>query len=268
MSSVVPPWVVFHVPHDSRYIPDEVRYQFLLSDQELSREILRMTDHHTLDLFAWDVPDDQVVRAPVSRLVVDVERFEDDRLEPMVDRGMGVVYQATSDLRPLRREISVEERASLIRAWYAPHHRRLTDVVQSKLDAFGLALVIDAHSFPSTPLPYEPDQTSDRPQICIGTDSFHSNPRLERALDRAFLGTDFSVKINSPFGGAMVPMRYYRSNDRVQSVMLEVNRSLYCDESSGGRLDRYWDTRASLRECIVGALGQVELRGLRGQIDA
>lgn len=196
MSSVVPPWVVFHVPHDSTYIPDEVRHQFLLSDQELDREICRMTDHHTLDLFAWDVPGDQVVRAPVSRLVVDVERFEDDSLEPMAERGMGVVYRSASDLRPLRRAISAEERTSLIHEWYAPHHRQLSDSVQSRLDMYGRALLIDAHSFPARPLPYETDQVGDRPQICLGTDQFHTHPGLERALKHSFQEAGFSVKIN------------------------------------------------------------------------
>jgi N-formylglutamate deformylase len=216
-----------------------------------------MTDHHTLDLFAWDVPDDQVVRAPVSRLVVDVERFEDDGLEPMAERGMGVVYRTTSDLRPLRRAISAEERASLIREWYAPHHRQLSDSVQSKLDMYGRALIIDAHSFPEHPLPYETDHASDRPQICIGTDSFHTSPGLEQALERTFCEAGFSVKINSPFAGALVPMHHYGSNAQVESVMIEVKRSLYCDEITSDQLPGYLGVRASLRECIIGALIQV-----------
>ncbi len=47
-----------------------------------------MTDHLTMELFTSGIPENQVVRAEVSRLVVDVERF-DDPSEVMLERGMG-----------------------------------------------------------------------------------------------------------------------------------------------------------------------------------
>ena len=44
-----------------------------------------------------------------------------------------------------------------------------------------------------------------------------------------------SVKINTPFAGALVPIKYYQQDARVQSVMIEINRSLYlasgCEKS-------------------------------------
>jgi len=86
-----PPWVVLHVPHDSTAVPADVREQFLLDDVEMGRELVRMTDHHTRAIFADPRSDAAVVRSPVSRLVVDVERFPDDADEPMAARGMGVV---------------------------------------------------------------------------------------------------------------------------------------------------------------------------------
>ncbi len=63
-----------------------------------------MTDGFTAELFdfAADVPR---VKFPVSRLIVDAERFVDDAREPMAACGMGVIYTATSDgavLRALR----------------------------------------------------------------------------------------------------------------------------------------------------------------------
>ncbi len=65
----LPPWVVLHIPHNSTLIPASVRDQFTLSDAELDDEILKMTDHHTHDLFAQDVNISQVVASPVSRLL-------------------------------------------------------------------------------------------------------------------------------------------------------------------------------------------------------
>jgi len=95
MFEQIPSWFVFHVPHDSTGIPDHIRHQFALSDDVLADELLKMTDHHTLDLFTHFIPAEQIVRAEVSRLVVDVERFADDANEDMARVGMGAVYIRT-----------------------------------------------------------------------------------------------------------------------------------------------------------------------------
>jgi hypothetical protein len=58
--------------------------------------------------------------------------------------------------------------------WNYPHHARLTDAVDAALSEDGHCLIIDIHSFSSHPLPHEHDQDLDRPEICIGTDQFHS----------------------------------------------------------------------------------------------
>jgi len=150
--TVYPPWVVLHLPHDADRIPGEVRDQFILNDEDLARELLCMTDHRTADLFGVDLASG-VARAPVSRLVVDVERFESDAEEPMAECGMAVVYSCTSALTPLRRALAVTERERLLEAYYRPHHLRLTGLVNDALADHGKALVLDAHSFPSLPLP-------------------------------------------------------------------------------------------------------------------
>ena len=110
--------IIFHVPHDSTFIPPEIRRQFLLNDADLQTELRLMTDHFTHALFCDGVDAAQVVRPPVSRLVVDVERFPVDADEPMAAVGMGAVYTATSSLQPLRRPLAHAEREALLRAWY------------------------------------------------------------------------------------------------------------------------------------------------------
>ena len=64
--------------------------------------------------------------------------------------------------QPLRVAPSPDERERLIDAWYRPHHRALTVAVDGVLAQSGVCLVLDCHSFPSVPLPYEPDQSPDR----------------------------------------------------------------------------------------------------------
>jgi len=228
-----PPWVILHLPHDSTDVPEEVREQFLLNDHQLAHEIRVMTDMHTLELFAVGVPEHQVVRSPVSRLVIDVERFEQDDVEQMAARGMGVIYRVTHDLRPLRRPLFPHEREELLCRWYRPHHKLLSDAVDRVLEKFGQAFVIDAHSFPSKALPYETDHTMIRPEICIGTDSYHTTQEFVKSLKVEFQSSGFMTAVNTPFAGALVPDKHYRRDLRVKAVMIEVRRDLYLDESAG-----------------------------------
>ena len=229
--SSLPPWVVMHIPHDSTSIPPEVRPQFLLTDAALVAELNRMTDHLTHAMFATRNGDAVVVRAPVSRLVVDVERFANDEDEPMASRGMGAIYSVTSSLAPLRRPLSDDERVSLMNAWYHPHHERLELAVAAAVEQHGQCLVLDCHSFPSRALPYEQDEASlHRPDICIGTDAFHTTDALVDAFTHAFSEAGWTVGINQPFSGALVPASRHLRDHRVRAGIVEVNRRRYMHE--------------------------------------
>lgn len=230
----LPDWVVFHVPHDSEKVPDHIRNQFLLDDEQLAQELLLMTDHFTLKIFCDGADPRNIVSAPVSRLVVDVERFLPDEAEPMSAKGMGAIYTQTADGRQLRRELSPPERQTLLESYYAPHHRRLERLVDEKITKFGRCLVIDCHSFPSVPLAYEGVRGDMmRPDICIGTDPFHTPSQLASNLYGYFSNSGFSVALNDPFSGALVPMSRYRKDLRVQAIMVEMNRKIYMDETTG-----------------------------------
>lgn len=228
-----PPWVILHIPHDSSVVPSEVRSQFLLSDAELKLELQLMTDHFTHALFAEPLGAATVVRAPVSRLVVDVERFPDDAAEPMAARGMGAIYEVTSHLGLLRRRLSPLERDALMLEWYHAHHNRLETAVSDAVERYGRCVVIDCHSFPGTALPYEhADPAVERPDICIGSDPYHTSEPLEQAFVGAFRRNGWRVAVNDPFAGALVPASRYRVDPRVMGVMVEVNRDLYLDPTS------------------------------------
>ena len=256
-----PPWVVLHIPHDSVDIPPDVRNQFLLNDDQLADELRRMTDHMTLELFAHPDQTAAVVRAPVSRLVVDVERFNDDMQEPMAARGMGAIYSVTSSLSPLRRQLSATERDSLMRAYYHPHHATLEAAVTAAIDFYGRCLVIDCHSFPSVELPYElADAADTRPDICIGSDDFHTSPELAHAFVAAFQAEGWSVSLNEPFSGALVPSSRYRKDHRVNAAMVEINRRLYLHENDGTALPIFAAIAQRVRNCCKSAIGQLPLQ--------
>lgn len=245
--------VVVHVPHASVLVPPDEAPAFRLSQAELARELLRMTDRWTEDLFPLTSAEAARVVFGASRLVCDVERFPDDRDEPMAARGMGMIYTRTTQGEPLRTPPSPDERRRLRETWYAPHHARLETAVRAALATAGHALVIDAHSFARHPLPHEPDQAPDRPAICIGTDPFHTPPAVCDAAVAAAQACGWSVAVDRPFAGALVPAAFHRKDPRVQSLMIEVRRDLYMDETTGGTHDGLAGVRSGLAVIIDAA---------------
>ncbi len=243
-----PPAIVLHIPHASTVIPDDIRQSFGVDDAQLGQELLRMTDHFTDELFLVPPAVATPVVYLVSRLVCDPERFPEDAEEPMAARGMGVIYTQRHDLGPLRERPTPSEREALLDRYYRPHHRALEDVTAASLAAHGRCLVIDCHSFPGTPLPYETDPA--RPDICIGTDQFHTPRVLRDAALSAFRAAGLEVAVDRPFAGAMAPASYYEKDRRVSAVMIEVNRSLYMDEETGERGLRFIDIKAMLERVI------------------
>jgi N-formylglutamate deformylase len=244
---------VLHILHSSRHVPADQRTAIRLNDEALDSELLRMTDAYTDTLFpATSVEVGRVV-FPLSRLVCDVERFPSDENEPMAARGMGVVYTRTSMGDVLRVQPDAADRQILMDRWYWPHHSTLERLASDVAAQSGVCLIVDCHSFASVVLPYERDQTSARADICIGTDSFHTPSLIRDAIVAAAEKEGYSVAVDAPFAGALVPLSSYRKDDRILSVMIEVNRRLYMDEQSGAEVQGFAKVRAALGRLILAA---------------
>jgi N-formylglutamate amidohydrolase len=226
--------VILHVPHASRSIPADVRADILLDDEDLSRELLLMTDSHT-DVIAESASALAAVRPwqfvnDLSRLVIDPERFPDER-EEMLAVGMGAVYTSTAHGGVLRHPTSATE-AALIAEFFNPYADNFAAVVDSRLKACGRVTILDIHSFPTTALPYERHADLRRPAVCLGVDPFHTPPWLiECAIERF---EEFGeVLFNEPFIGTYVPLEHWGTNSQVASMMVEIRRDTYMDEATG-----------------------------------
>lgn len=220
--------MILHIPHSSTQTLD-----YELNNKK--REILRMTDWYTDDLY--DYQDATKVVFGLSRLICDVERFEDDDQEAMSRFGMGVCYVTDTQGNALR-SVSDEERKQIIREYYKPHHQRLSDAVDKELEDNGSALIIDCHSFPDVAYYFNSDFEKKRPDICIGTDAFHTSPELVQKVQKYFQDKGYDVRVDDPYSGTLVPLKHYHQETNVQGIMIEVNRRLYMNEN-GSKNDHY-----------------------------
>lgn len=202
-----------------------MRERILLDDSALDLELSRMTDAGTDRVAVRAAAErDQrpwVVVNHLSRLVVDPERFPDDR-EVMRRVGMGAVYTRTSHGDALRAD-DAEHEGLLLRRYFDPYARAVSHLVQGRLGTCGRAIIVDVHSYPRHVLPYELHPHARRLTVCLGVDALHTPPWLQVAALGAFepLG---DVAVNEPFTGTYVPLRHYESDLRVSSVMIEMRR--------------------------------------------
>ena len=241
--------LILHVPHAATSLPNQEG--FICNKEKIQQEITKLTDWHTDDLFHSET--DEMIVAPFSRIFCDVERFENDDEEVMSKVGMGVLY-VRFDNDELLRTVTPELREEVIQNYYRPHHNALTLAVQTQLDLEGSCLIVDCHSFPSTPLLKGIDQSSSRPDFNIGTDAFHTPQNLIDQAAAYFNDKGYSLGVDWPYSGTIVPMAFYKKDKRVQSIMLEVNRKLYLKEPGKEKSENY----AATKEIVQGFLREMK----------
>lgn len=237
--------LVLHIPHSSAVIPDFEGY--VSTEDEIQQEIIKLTDWYTDDLFGSQ-EDDKVV-APFSRIFCDVERFSDDDLEIMSKFGMGVLYEKFDNGNQLR-IVTPKLKSDVLNNYYWKHHNLLDNVVKDHLEQTESCLILDCHSFPSSPLTRALVQDHNTPDFNIGTDSYHTPSILIEASQEYFKSRGLSLGIDTPYTGSIVPMEYYQKEPRVSSIMLEVNRRLYLNEPTNEKSDGYIITKGIVQEYI------------------
>jgi len=224
--------VILHVPHASRTIPDAIRVALTVTDDQLTAELDEITDAHT-DVIAQHAAGSAgtrpwTLRNELSRLVVDPERFPDER-EQLNRVGRGAVYTRTCTGEKLREE-NDDARKALLDNYFHPYADAMSDLVSDRIAATGRAVLIDVHSYPTLPSAYELHAGRPRPALCIGTDPHHTPPWLTEAACTAFSPLD-DIDTNTPFAGTYVPLDRYNTDPRVQSVMIELRRDQYITET-------------------------------------
>jgi len=246
---VVQSSILFHVPHSSTRFPSR---EGCIRLDLIPGEVEKLTDWYTDKIFT--VPGTETLRADFSRVFCDVERFWPDEAEPMSARGMGFYYTHTDDGQHFRDDGGFK--ALVKEHYYDAHQLRLAGLVDSRLESTGQCCIIDGHSFADAPCLREECQDPNRPDICIGTDPFHTPDWLAAAVMQVYRSAGYDVRVNWPFSGAMVPTAHYRKDNRVLSVMVEINRRLYLRQGAAipGSLARL---RALAEQVVAAITGSV-----------
>lgn len=210
---------ILHIPHAGEEIPDFKHY--LLPKETILEEHQLLADTGTDELFK--TPFTSMV-FPYSRVYCDVERLPDSQ-EEMFCKGRGFYYTHTDGGRELR---TLDDKNN-VKALYEDWHYKLESLVQDKLDKYNLATIIDCHSFSDTPFQSDLIKTTIRPDFCLGTDAYHTPHYIVSFIKQRLENEGFSVAINTPYSGTIVPLKYYQKDENVNSIMIEINRKLFYD---------------------------------------
>lgn len=230
--------LILHIPHSAVNIP--LLDGYIQDADKIQNELIKLTDWYTDELFYSD--SDSMIIAPFSRIFCDVERFENDEDEIMSKVGMGALYESFDD-GSLLRKVSPALRSKIISDYYWKHHNALLEEVNNQLKNDGSCLIVDCHSYPSKPLIRDLDQTDARPDFNIGTDNYHTPQNLIDASIAYFEQKGYSIGVDWPYKGTIVPLAHYQKNEKVNSIMLEVNRELYLNEPSNEKSKKYNETK-------------------------
>jgi N-formylglutamate amidohydrolase len=253
--------VVLNSPHSGCLYPDD----FLAASRLDGNAIRRSEDTWVDALFepaaARGCP---LLKANFPRAWLDVNR-EPYELDPKmfagnlptyanirsvrVAGGLGTIARIVSESEEIYTgPLAVEAALARIDAVYKPYHRMLRQLVLDTRAEFGLAVLIDCHSMPST---VRSVHGRLRPDIVLG-DRYGTSCATELTDLTAQILTRFgySVSRNKPYAGGFITEHYGQPARGLHAVQIEINRRLYMDELTLEKTDRFEPLRADLGRMI------------------
>jgi len=215
-----------------------------------------------------------LLRALFPRAFVDCNRepweldplmFEDalpdfvNHSSPRVAVGLGTIARLVADGQSIyRHKLRFAEVESRIETLYRPYHAALDALIDETVSAFGVAILIDAHSMPSVGAGPGGSRMRRRVDIVLG-DRMGSacHPLVTETAERVLRDQGYQVTRNTPYAGGFTTRHYGRPAEGRHALQIELNRSLYMDEA---RLERK-PFLATLRQdigLVLAALGAIE----------
>lgn len=234
---------VFCSPHSGRAYPSS----FLAQSRLDSGTIRRSEDLFVDQLFDF-VPGLGApllsVRFPRAFLDVNREPYEldpamfSDELPSFanvasvrVAGGLGTVPRIVAEKQEIyRSKLCAGEALDRVERYYRPFHDCLGALMERTVRLFGIAILIDCHSMPSTVRALPGGR---RPDIVVG-DRFGTSaaPRIVAMASDRLSALGFDVARNKPYAGGYITETYGRPRRGFHAIQIEINRGLYADEAN------------------------------------
>ncbi len=261
--------LVFNSPHSGSLYPKS----FLLRSQLDERTVRQSEDTFVDRLFMTAINDAApLLRAHFPRAWLDVNR-EPFELDPKmfsgalptfantgsarVASGLGTIPRLVADGKAIYAEpLPVAEALSRIENVYVPYHRALQQLLDRTAAEFGVAILIDCHSMPST---VRASNLRGRPDFVLG-DRHGSScaPALTDAIERGLVRRGYDVSRNRPYAGGFITEHYGRPREGVHAIQIEINRALYLDERNLRRAKGYEALETDLAGLVADLIGECE----------
>ncbi len=228
--------VLFHIPHSSLIIPNRF-WSICIKDRNyIKKTNLFLSEYLTDKLVPNHCPK---LIFKYSRIFCDVEKFKDDSKEIMAKKGMGVIH--TRDCENIITIPNQKYKNIVMKSYYNKHHNKLDKISTKILNQYGKCIIVDFHSY-SDDMVEKLFSCSNNPDICLGVDSFYTDQNLIHMTIEHFKKYGYSVEINKPYKGTIIPNKYINKKDtRLKSIMLEINKRIYLNNP---------DDFCKLKNCI------------------
>jgi N-formylglutamate amidohydrolase len=257
--------VVVEVPHAGLEVPSDVMARIDVPKDSFARDADLFVD----DLYA-DATDEgaTLIRARFSRYVIDLNRAEDDVDAESVEGGpvgarapRGVIWRLSGAGAPVfSKPLTRGELERRLDTYHRPYHAALRQILARKVERFGVAILLAAHSMPSHARWASGELGPARADVVPGTRGRTSaHPRFIDAVDAYTRAQGWSVRHDEPYRGGYSTAHYGRPLDGVHAVQVELARRLYMDEEKLLLLTKSDVVRKWCRG-LVAKLGELALR--------
>lgn len=152
---------------------------------------------------------------------------------PRVSSGLGVIPRVVANGRSIYHgKISQEEVQRRLDGYWHPYHAMQQKLLDNARRHHGQAVLIDCHSMPHEAMDGVARRGMKRPDVVLG-DRFGSTASgdVVDRVEAAFVDAGFNVTRNTPFAGAYITQAYGRPSRGQHAVQVELDRSLYMNES-------------------------------------
>lgn len=218
--------IILNIPHSSLKLPKEfLKREKLLSSAEIQIFNKQMTDLFTDEIFSCK--NYKCIKAKYSRIACDVEKFLNEELEEMAKFGLGVFYKNNLKKQPIFNKKDEKYEKNMLNKYYYPYHRALNKIIIRQIRRGKKVLLVDCHSF-SREIVIEERRSENLPDICLGYNESFCEEKVVKFTYDYFAKLGYSVELNHPYSGAMVPTKLLNApNPNFSSLMIEINRDIY-----------------------------------------